>query len=66
MKKEVTHYEEIMSSGYASDRWKECYMANFRDYGYEGPEAYVQATIDYLRTKGYQVVSKENKDVDSK
>lgn len=62
---EIIHFEQIMGSiGYESDRWKECYMSNFRDYGYDDVPGYVQATLDFLRTKGYKIVENEDKNVE--
>lgn len=66
MKKRVTHFEEIqIDKSSAKQRWSECYMANFKDYGYESIEGYVQATIDYLRINGY-TIDKGEIDVDRK
>lgn len=60
--KQVTHFGELNFGPHEFEQFRTFYKLNWEQYGYEGPEAYIQATIDILRVNGY-TVEKETEDV---
>lgn len=58
--KEITHFEQTEINNYDMQQWLSFYNHNFVSYSYDGVPGYIQATIDYLRSKGFKVIKDES------
>ncbi len=58
-RKKITNTNDLQITPMEVHEWEGRYLDNFKERGIESMEGYVQATIDFLRTRGYTVIEED-------